>query len=143
MGYAPATKLALVTKVGGGNGLCLDPIKPKRNYQGKVGKLYLTISDKHPDYAKVKSGTYMDLVHSKYLSKGYRFAHFVEPHCPKPKQEINVGDSVEGIWQSAEKAVYQLLKGEDILLDLSDLRPEVRLLKVVAAIPLAPSSLCC
>ena len=71
-----ATKLALVTKVGGGNGLCLDPISPKHTFKGKCGQLYLTILPSHPDYAKVQTGTYMDLVRGKYVTKGYRFAHF-------------------------------------------------------------------
>ena len=73
-----ATKLALVTKVGGGNGLCLDPLPAKRDYTQRTGQLYLSISASHPDYAKVKTGTYMDLVHGKYVSKGYRYASFLE-----------------------------------------------------------------
>ena len=120
-----ATKLALVTKVGGGNGLCLDPLKPKQVFTGKYGQLYLTISPSHPDYAKVQTGTYMDLVRGKYITKGYRFAAFVEhedvSHLPKAKK---VEDSVESIWQVAKEIVYELLKGQDILLDVTSLRPE-------------------
>jgi len=120
-----ATKLALVTKVGGGNGLCLDPIKPKRPYTQKVGQLYLSISPAHPDYAKVKTGTYMDLVHGKYVSKGYRFAKFLEQdEVPTALPTLEVGDSVESIWQSAGEAIFRLLEGEDVLLDLSSLRAE-------------------
>ena len=120
-----ATKLALVTKVGGGNGLCLDPIKPKRTFMGKCGQLYLTISPSHPDYAKVQTGTYMDLVRGKYVTKGYRFATFVEHddvlHLPKARP---VGDSVENIWHTAKEVVYKLLDGQDILLDITALRSE-------------------
>ena len=120
-----ATKLALVTKVGGGNGLCLDPLKPKRPYEVRTGSLYLTISASHPDYAKVKSGTYMDLVHGKYVSKGYRYASFIEQdEVPDAMPTVNVGDSVERIWQSAEEAVSAVLSGDDLLLDLSGLRAE-------------------
>ncbi len=120
-----ATKLALVTKVGGGNGLCLDPLTPKRPYSARTGGLYLTISASHPDYAKVKSGTYMDLVHGKYVSKGYRYASFIEhDEVPDAMPTVNVGDSVEGIWQSAEEAVSAVLGGDDLLLDLSGLRAE-------------------
>ena len=120
-----ATKLALVTKVGGGNGLCLDPLTPKRPYRARTGGLYLTISASHPDYAKVKSGTYMDLVHGKYVSKGYRYASFLEPdEVPDALPTVNVGDSVEGIWQSASEAVSSVLAGDDLLLDLSGLRAE-------------------
>ena len=120
-----ATKLALVTKVGGGNGLCLDPLTPKRTYSARTGGLYLSISASHPDYAKVKSGTYMDLVHGKYVSKGYRYAAFLEQdEVPDAMPTVNVGDSVEGIWQSADEAVSAVLRGDDILLDLSGLRAE-------------------
>ncbi len=120
-----ATKLALVTKVGGGNGLCLDPLAPKRPYSARTGGLYLSISASHPDYAKVKSGTYMDLVHGKYVSKGYRYAAFIEQdEVPDAMPTVNVGDSVEGIWQSADEAVSAVLRGDDLLLDLSGLRAE-------------------
>jgi ribonucleoside-diphosphate reductase alpha chain len=120
-----ATKLALVTKVGGGNGLCLDPLAPKRPYSARAGQLYLTISAAHPDYAKVRSGTYMDLVHGKYVSKGYRYASFLEQdEVPDSLPTVMVGDAVEDIWQSAEDAVSAVLKGDDVLLDLSGLRAE-------------------
>lgn len=120
-----ATKLALVTKVGGGNGLCLDPLPPKRPFTQRVGQLYLTVSPAHPDYAKVKTGTYMDLVHGKYTTKGYRRAQFLEPdEVPSALHVTAVGDSVESIWQSAGESVAKLLGGEDILLDLSKLRAE-------------------
>ena len=75
-----ATKLALVTKVGGGNGLNLDPIPPKRSYLAKSGRLLITISATHPDYEKVRSGTFMDLVHDTYVTRGYHTAQFVEYH---------------------------------------------------------------
>jgi len=120
-----ATKLAVVTKVGGGNGLCLDPIPPKRPYPGAVGQLYLTIAPTHADYDKVKDGTFMDLVHGTYVTRGYRAGRFVEYHAaPAGVSVKQVGDSVESIWQHAGDVVNALLAGEDLLLDLSELRPE-------------------
>jgi ribonucleoside-diphosphate reductase alpha chain len=120
-----ATKLALVTKVGGGNGLCLDPISPKRAYSQATGQLYITLSPAHADYEKVKSGTYMDLVHGKYVTKGYRYASFIEQtDVPHTLPKITVGDSVDKIWGSGSEMIMKLLKGQDVLLDLSDLRPE-------------------
>lgn len=120
-----ATKLALVTKVGGGNGLCLDPIAPKRPYNKGAGQLYVTISPTHADYEKVKTGTYMDLVHGKYVTKGYRYATFVEQtDAPVNLQKITVGDSVEKIWQGGSEMIMRLLDKQDVLLDLSGLRPE-------------------
>ena len=121
-----ATKLALVTKVGGGNGLCLDPLPPKRAYRGGAGKLYLTISPSHPDYDKVKTGAYLDLVHGKYVTKGYRYAAFVEgSDAPMVGlKALEVGDSVESIWGRGGETILKLLRGEDVLLDLSRLRAE-------------------
>ena len=120
-----ATKLALVTKVGGGNGLNLDPIKPKRTFSGTTGQLYLTIDPAHPDYDKVKTGTYMDLVHGTYVTKGYRHAVFAErQNVPQGALKHSVGDSVEGIWQGGSDMIRRLLGGEDVLLDLSELRAE-------------------
>jgi ribonucleoside-diphosphate reductase alpha chain len=120
-----ATKLAVVTKVGGGNGLCLDPIAAKRPYPGRVGQLYLTIAPGHADFDKVRDGTFMDLVHGTYVTRGYRAGRFVDYHAaPAGVTVKQVGDSVESIWQHASDVVTTLLSGEDLLLDLSELRPE-------------------
>ena len=120
-----ATKLAVVTKVGGGNGLCLDPIPAKRPYPGHVGQLYLTIAPGHADFDKVRDGTFMDLVHGTYVTRGYRAGRFVDYHAaPAGVTVRQVGDSVESIWQHASDVVTTLLNGEDLLLDLSELRPE-------------------
>ncbi|HZJ08920.1 MAG TPA: LAGLIDADG family homing endonuclease, partial [Trueperaceae bacterium] len=119
-----ARKLALVTKVGGGNGLNLDPIPPKRHFAGKVGNLYLTVDSAHPDYQAIKSGTYLDLVRNEMTTKGYRVARFVErEEAPANVEVVEVLDSVEGIWDSAGSAVLGLLAGRDVLVDLSQLRP--------------------
>ena len=136
-----ATKLALVTKVGGGNGLCLDPLKPKRVYTQPVGKLFVTVSPAHPDYAKVKSGTYMDLVHGKYVTKGYRYAEFLELDEVGPGASVReVGDSVESIWQGAGEMIRTLLRGEDVALDLSRLRSEGTPVKGSGGTSSGPSS---
>ncbi|MEJ2292697.1 MAG: adenosylcobalamin-dependent ribonucleoside-diphosphate reductase [Deinococcales bacterium] len=120
-----ATKLALVTKVGGGNGLNLDPIHPRRAFTGHSGHLYLTIDPAHDDYDKVRSGTFFDLVRGEYVTRGYRAATFVERHeAPSGVKVETVGDSVESIWQGGSTMIEGLLRGEDMLLDLSALRPE-------------------
>ncbi len=120
-----ATKLALVTKVGGGNGLNLDPIAAKRSYAGRCGRLFLTIDPKHQDYDKVRTGTFLDLVRGEYVTRGYRAATFVEQHsAPSGLETRRVGDSVDSIWAAGGGAVQALLRGDDLLLDLSDLRAE-------------------
>lgn len=119
-----ATKLALVTKVGGGNGLNLDPIPPKRRFAGKVGRLYLTVDPTHADYEAIRTGTFLDLVRDEMVTKGYRVAAFVEKaEAPPAAETIAVPDSVEGIWDSAGSAAMGLLAGRDVLVDLSGLRP--------------------
>ena len=138
---ALATKLALVTKVGGGNGLCLDPLKPKRPYKEEVGNLFVTVSSSHPDYAKVKSGTYMDLVHGKYVTKGYRYSSFTELEDADEGVRVQeVGDSVESIWQGAGEMIRALLRGEDVVLDLSRLRSEGTPVKGSGGTSSGPSS---
>gem|GEM_PF-10355 len=120
-----ATKLALVTKVGGGNGLNLDPIRPKRAYDGAAGTLYLTMDPAHPDHPKVRDGTFLDLVHGSYVTKGYRTARFVErSDLPAGIEVREVGDSVDAIWKAAGEAAMTLLNGDDLVLDLSGLRAE-------------------
>jgi len=120
-----ATKLALVTKVGGGNGLNLDPLRPKRSFDGPRGTLWLTIDADHPDHAKVRDGTFLDLVHGSYVTKGYRTSRFAaNSELPDGVERLVVGDSVEGIWRAAGEAAMKLLDGHDLLLDLSELRAE-------------------
>src|SRR5690606_28572653 len=115
-----ATKLALVTKVGGGNGVNLDPPAPKRRFSGPVGRLYLTIDPQHADYDKVRTGTFLDLVRGEYVERGYRTATFVERGDSNVAHVRVVGDSVDDIWGSAADMVMGLLEGQDVLVDLSD-----------------------
>lgn len=120
-----ARKLALVTKVGGGNGVNLDPLPGRSNYEGPLGTVWLTISSEHPDFEKVREGTHMDLVRGQYETKGYSCLRFAEPgSAPKHAGVIRVEDSVDGIWTAAADMVNALLGGEDVLVDLSDLRAE-------------------
>ncbi len=120
-----ASKLALVTKVGGGNGLNLDPIPPKRPFIGPCGRLYLTARRDHPDFERIEAGTFLDLARGEQVTHGYRTATFVEPGtAPSDVVMRRVDDSVEGIWQAAADTAQALLRGEEVLLDLSDLRPD-------------------
>src|SRR5690625_314497 len=136
-----ATKLALVTKVGGGNGLNLDPLPPRATFDGEVGTLYLTIRRSHDDYEKVRDGTFMDLVHGQYVTRGYRFLKFVEYDAtPAGASVLQVEDSVEGIWRQAGRAVELLLDGQDVLIDLSDLRAEGTVVKGSGGTSSGPSS---
>src|SRR5690625_1949502 len=120
-----ARKLALVTKVGGGNGVNLDPLPPKSNYEGPLGTAWLTIAEDHADHDKVRDGTHMDLVRGQYETRGYSNLRFTERDAaPAHASVIRIEDSVDGIWTGAADMVNALLSGEDVLVDLSALRAE-------------------
>jgi len=125
-----AKKLALVTKVGGGNGLNLDRIPAKRPYQGQIGRAYVTIRDSHADHKGVETGTYVDLQIGKQVTRGYREIKYIDSVKAAQLAERNgtiylrVEDSVAGIWDAATEMVHALLAGKDAVLDLTDLRPE-------------------
>jgi ribonucleoside-diphosphate reductase alpha chain len=122
---ATARKLALVTKVGGGNGVNLDPYPAKKPYPHRIGRLALHIDPHHPDADNVRQGRYKDLVIGEYRTQGYRR---VESYEGDPNwsdwYDIAVEDSVEDIWAAAAEMVIRLLEGEDVVVDLSALRPE-------------------
>lgn len=146
-----ALKLALVTKVGGGNGLNLDPIPPKRAFDGPCGRLFLTGDEDHPDLERIRSGTFLDLSKGEVIGRGYRRAVFLDTAAAshtatvfetaspvKRTAEVpadpdgttpsilhrRVADSVEDIWLAAADMVQAMLRGQDVVIDLSDLRPE-------------------
>jgi ribonucleoside-diphosphate reductase alpha chain len=117
-----AKKLALITKVGGGTGLNLDPIPPKRPFTGKTGQLYLHISPAHPNFADVRDGRVTDRYTGEKVTRGYRAARF--GRGPEGGRCLTVPDSIEGIWDTAHDAIAALLAGEDVTVDLTLLRPE-------------------
>lgn len=126
-----AKKLALVTKVGGGNGLNLDPIPPKRPYAGAIGVTHVTIDANHADADKVKTGTFFDLTRGEYITRPYKNLRFIpSAHANQTITDggydtiIHVPDSIAGIWDSASSMVHALLAGKTTLIDLSALRPE-------------------
>lgn len=136
-----ATKLALVTKVGGGNGVNLDPIAPKRHFAGKTGRLYLTVAQSHPDYDKIRTGTFLDLVRGEMVTRGYRAATFVERNSVPASANVRlVADSVDDIWHAAADMATGLLRGQDVLVDLSDLRAEGTPVKGSGGTSSGPSS---
>ena len=123
-----ARKLALVSRVGGGNGLCLDSIGEKREFTGNVGNLYI-ICGHHPNREDVKTGTFTNLVVGKSETRGYRYATFIDDTArldPRPNavQYIRVEDSIESIWECAQIMVFELLDRRDVVVDVTSLRPE-------------------
>src|SRR5690606_12458159 len=111
-----ATKLALVTKVGGGNGVNLDPIAPKRHFAGTSGRLHLAASPDHPDYDRLRTGTFLDLVRGEMVTRGYRAATFVEQDAAPASATLRrVADTVDDIWLAAADMSLALLEGRDVL----------------------------
>lgn len=132
-----AKKLALVTKVGGGNGVNLDALAPKRPFTDTLADVLVTIRPDHADLDNVRRGRYLDLTRGEYLQVGYG----EDANSPRPPGvtrfvdhavvaaaadlTIRVPDSVGGIWHAAAEMVHAMLeKRGPIVLDLSDLRPE-------------------
>lgn len=128
-----AKNLALVTKVGGGNGLNLDPYPAKGTPPPRPApRVFLTIYEDHPDSDNLYKGRYMNLVTGQYETKGYRVLQPM-PHADLttvergPNQEavqLVVSDSVEGIWNAAATMIEHMRNDTTVLLDLSLLRAE-------------------
>ena len=119
-----AKKLAIVTRVGGGNGLNLDSFPARKRYAGYVGNAF--VLGHTPDVA---SGTYLDLVTGARTTKGYN-ALLVTHAVPTLEQlssdamVLEVDDDTEAIWVAASDMVDALLDGMDVFIDLRKLRPE-------------------
>jgi ribonucleoside-diphosphate reductase alpha chain len=122
-----ARKLALVTKVGGGNGLNLDSFPPKKPFNPDgTGKVYLLHGR---DDADLRTGTFLNLVTGERETKGYRCLIPKDASIPETLYQgryhtIKVSDSTDGIWDAAAAMVRATSFGNDVLLDLSLLRPE-------------------
>ncbi len=122
-----AKKLALVTKVGGGNGVNLDIFPPSRSpgFQFSGPPIYLLKTD--PDVA---TGTFLDLVTGQRKSHKYRSLRLLSPgdvvdvESPKDIVEIKVPDDTEGIWDAAAQMVLEHMEGKVVIIDVSGLRPE-------------------
>jgi ribonucleoside-diphosphate reductase alpha chain len=124
---ATAKKLALVTKVGGGNGVNLDPIPAKRDYVGPVGSAFVTIQSSHPDANKVRTASFFDLTRGEVVTRPYRSLKFVEYDAVSVDafdDVICVPDSIVGIWDAAAEMTRSILRGRRSLVDLSELRAE-------------------
>jgi len=139
-----AKKLALVTKVGGGNGVNLDPYRydpkaPQRQIQG-----FAFLRADHPDVEDFIKGlmrpsTNPDGEKEPHPVRNWRRVvygalspelaalarqHGVETRSHRPEQVIEVADDMGGIMDAAAEAARLALAGETPLVDFSNLRPE-------------------
>ncbi len=136
-----ARKLALVTKVGGGNGVNLDPYGPARRIQlPTMGFAY--IRGDHPDAEDFVRGLMRPPLGGEKVPVHFRHFrravyggvspellalardHGVEVVESPPQGTILVPDDLGGIVDAGFKALELALKGEVPRLDLSLLRPE-------------------
>ena len=139
-----AKKLALVTKVGGGNGVNLDPYRSKGNRQRRAVRGVAYLSARHPDAADFIRGlmrpptnpegekveiALKNFVRAIYgevspelraLAERYGVLVVQEP----PPGAIQVPDDMGGIVEAAKEATALALKGLEPHVDFSLLRPE-------------------
>ncbi|ETN88177.1 intein-containing adenosylcobalamin-dependent ribonucleoside-diphosphate reductase [Thermus sp. NMX2.A1] len=139
-----AKKLALVTKVGGGNGVNLDPYRSKGNRQRRAVRGVAYLSARHPDVADFIRGlmrpptnpegekeeiALKNFVRAVYgevspelrdLAERYGVLVVQEP----PPGAIQVPDDMGGIVEAAKEATALALKGLEPHVDFSLLRPE-------------------
>ncbi|WP_019550837.1 adenosylcobalamin-dependent ribonucleoside-diphosphate reductase [Thermus scotoductus] len=139
-----AKKLALVTKVGGGNGVNLDPYRSKGNRQRQAVRGVAYLSARHPDVADFIRGlmrpptnpegekeeiALRNFVRAVYgevspelkdLAERYGVLVVQEP----PPGAIQVPDDMGGIVEAAKAAAALALKGLEPHVDFSLLRPE-------------------
>ena len=139
-----AKKLALVTKVGGGNGVNLDPYRSRggRRRQTVRGVAYLSAEHKdvedfirglmrpptNPDGPKeeIALKNFVRVVYGeltpelKALAERYGVLTVKEP----PQELIRVPDDMGGIIEAAKEAAHLARRGQEPHVDFSLLRPE-------------------
>ncbi|WP_105316972.1 LAGLIDADG family homing endonuclease [Thermus tenuipuniceus] len=139
-----AKKLALVTKVGGGNGVNLDPYRSKGNRQRRAVRGVAYLSARHPDVADFIRGlmrpptnpegekeeialkNFVRVVYGEVspelraLAERYGVLVVQDP----PPGAIQVPDDMGGIVEAAKEAAALALKGLEPHVDFSLLRPE-------------------
>jgi ribonucleoside-diphosphate reductase alpha chain len=121
-----AKKLALITKVGGGTGLNLDPIPPRRNFLQQTGSLYIYINPNHPNSDDVYTGRITQRFTGLKIEQGYKVAGILTKvkDAPQRAEWLLVEDSIESIWDNAAQMVKLMLDGKDVVVCLDALRPE-------------------
>ncbi|WP_243030224.1 adenosylcobalamin-dependent ribonucleoside-diphosphate reductase [Thermus altitudinis] len=139
-----AKKLALVTKVGGGNGVNLDPYRSKGNRKRRTVRGMAYLSASHPDVADFIRGlmrppTNPEGEKEEIALKNFKRAVYgeVSPELRSlaerygvgilkapPPEAIRVPDDMGGIVEAAKEATALALKGLTPHVDFSSLRPE-------------------
>jgi ribonucleoside-diphosphate reductase alpha chain len=121
-----AKKLALVTKVGGGTGINLDPFKPRRPFKDRTGDVYIYINPAHPNSDDVYEGRIVHRFTGEKVEQGYKVATVLvdKKDAPEHARWLYVWDSIEAIWDNAAEMVQLLLQGKDVVVSLDMLRPE-------------------
>ncbi|WP_353540421.1 hypothetical protein [Deinococcus xinjiangensis] len=126
-----AKRLALTSKVGIGNGVNGDDFNPRDDSRARpIGRLFITIDGSHPNVKQVSIGETQDPEwpdNPVRVERGYMVAEFVGDddydNCDA-QTFILPSDSIEDIFDSAAAMVEYLLQGENVLVDLTNLRPE-------------------
>ncbi|WP_027881637.1 intein-containing adenosylcobalamin-dependent ribonucleoside-diphosphate reductase [Meiothermus rufus] len=140
-----ATKLALVTKVGGGNGVNLDPyVSRKQAGPRRTVRGFAYISAEHPDVEDFIQGlmrppinpdgekepiTVRNWTRVVYGLLKPELAALARRHGvlsvrEKPSDVLPVPDDMRGIVEAAKAALALAIKGQEPHVDFSSLRPE-------------------
>ncbi len=140
-----ATKLALVTKVGGGNGVNLDPyVSRKQAGPRRTVRGFAYISAEHPDVEDFIQGlmrppinpdgekeqiTVRNWTRVVYGLLKPELAALARRHGvlsvrEKPSDVLQVPDDMRGIIEAAKAAIALAIKGQEPHVDFSSLRPE-------------------
>lgn len=140
-----ATKLALVTKVGGGNGVNLDPYISRKS-AGSRGTVrgFAYIAADHPDVEDFIKGMMRPPINPDGPKENITVRNWtrvvyglLKPELAaqarrnglvtvrdKPKDVLVVPDDMRGIIESARAALSLAVKGQEPHVDFSSLRPE-------------------
>jgi len=140
-----ATKLALVTKVGGGNGVNLDPYVSRKNigFRGTVRGLAYIAAD-HPDVEDFIKGKMRPPINPDGEKENITLRNWtrvvyglLKPELAalarrngvmtvreKPADVLVVPDDMRGIIEAAKAALSLAVRGQEPHVDFSRLRPE-------------------
>jgi len=140
-----AKKLALVTKVGGGNGVNLDPYMSRKN-AGQRGTVrgFAYIHCEHPDVEDFIKGLMRPPINPDGDKEPITVRNWtrvvyglLKPELAalarrngvmtvreKPQGTLVVPDDMSGIIEATKAALSRVVKGEEPHVDFSDLRPE-------------------
>jgi ribonucleoside-diphosphate reductase alpha chain len=118
-----ASTLAIITKSGGGTGINGDFIDTSADKVITTSRVYLYLPTNHPDYTDFRRWQYFDSIRNDKVTYTRRCVDFAVSPTADKHTTICVEDSMLGIMAGATHMVEAMARNEDIIVDLSQLRP--------------------